>query len=53
MDKPLASIRITRPAFIEGRGIDAFAFQFIVMRQLFNEFSATLFPAPASSHRRR
>jgi hypothetical protein len=53
MNKRLPSIRITGPAFIEGRGISALAFQFIGMRQLFHEFSATLFEATTSSHRRR
>jgi hypothetical protein len=34
MDTPTLSGRIINPAFIEGRGIDAFAFPLVSMRQV-------------------
>ncbi len=53
MNKPNLSIRITVPAFIEGRVIGAFAIPSNGMRHLFHEFSATIFPATSSSRRGR
>jgi hypothetical protein len=53
MNKLLPSIRITRPAFIEGRVIGAFALQFIGVRHLFPGYSTTLFEATAPGRRRR
>jgi hypothetical protein len=53
MNKLLPSIRITDPAFIEGRVIGAFSIQSNGMRHLFHGFSATLFPATPSSRRGR
>ena len=53
MNEPNLSIRITVPAFIEGRVIGAFAIPSYGMRHLFHEFSATIFPATSSSRRRR
>jgi hypothetical protein len=53
MNKLPPSIRITGPAFIEGRGIGAFALQHIGMRHLFHGFFPTLFKATASSRRGR
>ncbi len=53
MNKPKLSIRITVPAFIEGRDIGAFAIPSNGMRHLFHEFSATIFPATSPSRRGR
>ena len=53
MNKLLPSIRITGPAFIEGRGISAFALQSTGMRHLFHGFFPIIFEAAASSRRGR
>jgi hypothetical protein len=53
MNKLIPGIRITGPAFVEGRGISALALQFTGMRHLFHGNSATLFEATPSSRRRR
>jgi len=53
MNKLLPSMRITGPAFIEGRVINGLAPKTSGMRHLFHGFFATLFEATASSRRRR
>jgi hypothetical protein len=53
MDTLTPSICITGPAFIEGRGVSAFALQHTGMRDLFHGDFTALFEATASSRRRR
>jgi hypothetical protein len=52
MNKPNVSIRISGPALIEGRVIDAFALQVIGMRHSFHGYSTGSFEATATSRGR-